>query len=71
VGEMIDITFQELFTLCGSILTGIGVVSGFFFKKFAVVMSKIESMDFKLADIDKNLAVNTAFINEILKKERF
>lgn len=68
---MINITFQELFTIGGSILTGISVVSGFFFKKCAAIMSKIESMDLKLADIDKNLAVNTAFINEFLKKERF
>jgi hypothetical protein len=68
---MIDITFHELVTICGSALAGIGAVSGFFFKCFQNVMKKIESINFKLADIDKNLAVNTAFINELLKKERF
>lgn len=68
---MIDMTFQEFFTVGGSIITGICAVSGFFLKRFTMVMSKIESINGKLADIDKNLAVNTAFINEILKKERF
>lgn len=68
---MIDFTFQEIATISGSIITGIGAVSGFFFKRFTLVMSRIESINAKLADIDKNLAVNTAFINEILKKERF
>lgn len=72
---MVDIAGTEFITACGSIIATSVTLTGMFYKKIQSIENKFhfsfDEMSKKLNRIDKNLAVNTAFIDQLLKqKER-
>lgn len=72
---MLDIACPEVITACGSIIATSATLTGMFYKRIQGSENRFQlafdSMNEKLNKIDKNLAVNTAFIDQLLKqKER-
>lgn len=71
---MVDIPYSELIAAGSSLVATSVTFSRIFFKRVKVIEDKFvcgfEKLNDKLNRIDKNLAVNTAFIDQILKKER-
>lgn len=64
-------TYQVIGSLCTLVVTGI-TFSKIFFKRVdtleATFKSSVTSINDNLIRVDKNLAVNTALIDQILKK---
>jgi hypothetical protein len=70
-----DAANSEVMTACASIFATTATLTGLFFKRIQQSENKlhdaIDDVNEKLNRIDKNLAVNTAFIEQLLKqKER-
>jgi hypothetical protein len=72
---MIDVIGTEVLAACGSIIATSATLTGMFYKRIQHSETKfhgaLDDMNKKLNRIDKNLAVNTAFIEQMLRqKER-
>jgi hypothetical protein len=72
---MLDVAGAEIITACGSIIATSATLTGMFYKRIQSSENKFhkafDEMNKKLNRIDINLAVNTAFIDQLLKqKER-
>jgi hypothetical protein len=71
---MLDGAGADLMAACGSIVATSATLTGMFYKRIQSSENKfhsaLEELNKKLNRIDKNLAVNTAFIDQILNKRR-
>jgi hypothetical protein len=70
---MLEMAGVEVMAACGSIVATSATLTGMFFKRIQKSENKfqlaIDTLSTKLNRIDKNLAVNTAFIDQLLKKK--